>query len=75
MLAQVANLQPHEVFLKHHSITSKMNSIKTGELIQDIKVFSGSFVQSEVHLDEENICSELNKLLPEEISVDDLFNK
>lgn len=63
------------MFLKHPSIESKLNAEKTKELIADIKIFSGSFIQSMPHYDEENICSELNKHLPVEIEVEELFNK
>jgi len=49
MLAQVHYLQPNEVFLKHPSIESKLNAEKTKELIEDIKIFSGSFIQSLPH--------------------------
>jgi hypothetical protein len=49
MLAQVYSLQPNEVFLKHPSIESKLNAAKTQELIADIKIFSGSFIQSLPH--------------------------
>lgn len=61
--------------MKHHGIESKLNAIKTNELIEDIKIFSGSFRQSTVNYDEENICTELNKIIPEYIDVNELFNK
>jgi hypothetical protein len=61
--------------MKHHGIESKLNAIKTSELIEDIKIFSGSFVQSMVNYDEENICTELNKIIPDYIDVNELFNK
>jgi len=46
MLNQVHGLQPYEIFMKHAGIESKLNAFKTNELIEDIKIFSGSFVQS-----------------------------
>jgi len=46
MLNQVYGLQPYEIFMKHSGIESKLNAFKTNELIEDIKIFSGSFVQS-----------------------------
>jgi hypothetical protein len=46
MLNQVYGLQPYEIFMKHPGIESKLNAFKTSELIEDIKIFSGSFVQS-----------------------------
>lgn len=46
MLNQVYGLQPYEICMKHPGIESKLNAFKTSELIEDIKIFSGSFVQS-----------------------------
>lgn len=61
--------------MKNASIDSRINTIKTQELIEDIKNFSGSFMRTIEEVDEKDICERLTKELPESIDVNRLFNE
>lgn len=75
LLSQVQGFQAHEVCMKNASIDSRINTIKTQELIEDIKNFSGSFMRTIEEVDEKDICERLTKELPESIDVNRLFNE
>jgi len=64
-------LDTAEIFAKPHSIDVEINSANTAKLIADIKDYSGPFLKSKETNDLVSICEQVEKLLPDNIDVEE----